>query len=633
MTLSRLVPFICFLALFHCGSGTPDFTGLKKPSAIVLSSEQIFWQGNTTQFAYVVDEFTQAVTPIDTVREELVDTAEEDEFDFTPIPVGGEPVAIAVDDSTDHHRIFVADQLNNQILAYQMDEVLDTSDFITYTNVPLGVTDEGRSSRPMFKNEGSDSDPTLTNVVVDPTKAKNESWRVVHIGDNQYQVMGTESGVQENVAVEGQAYTSDGGEISFFIDGGPKETSDDDAFFFGTVVTKPLQLTSSPIDLITVSGKMYILTKNVPSILVFDMESLEVINTILFPDPSEVPTRMALLGSDIYVSTSTSGLIYHLDRALLALTSFDTGLPEGFRSVGANGDRLFLVQSVASKVSVWNLVSAGIETTFSFSDAGNDFTFWENGTTLVGLMPNVSGNLDVIDVSGLKRLDTDLSEKTVFVSPNFFDIAPESTPQLISVNTVDGETLTESWQLTFEGIVPGLVDIDGTISGSQVTAGSGVDLGVAGARAGDWFVVPNADAEYEIKSIDGATTLTLVSTPSFSGNVSFEIRANNSYVAVGSISGVQENRVFADETYTSDDAQISLQIRSSFDKPASRGDFFSFETVDTIDPVYISDQAMAVRALSFDRLSDGKPVTYVLEQESGQISIVDLSDYAVQNTL
>lgn len=631
--MARNVILTLFFLFQSCGSSTPEFTPLKKPVAISLSREEVEFKSNVTRFAYVADQFTQSVAVVDTVREEIVDTAEEDDFDFTPIPVGGEPSAIAADDSVSPHRVFVADQLNNRIMAYQIKDFAPDSDIVPYEPVSLGGTLIGSASRPLFKNSGSASSPTLTNIVVSSTDAKNESWKLEFKGDGKYEVTGTESGLQTKLATEGKDYTSDNGEISFFISAGGEESTDGDQFFFGTVVARPLELVSSPVDLLIKNDKMYILTKNTPSIIIFDLATLTIDSTTAIPDADAVPTKMVMNDNDlIYISNLNSNTFFEFNPDTLAVTGIPSGLSNPIKTIGSRGDQLFLIENADNQMSVWNLDTDSIEKTLNFDDEGSSFIVAAFHDVAFGLISNVSGNVDMVDLDTLKRFDTDLDEKTVFLSPEFFDVLPESNPQLISVNTVPGVTLNEDWLMTYEAIVPGMIDLTGTFTGDTVTV-TGADFVAAGVKEGDLLTVPTKDKEFEIESIDSATSLTLTTTPTFSGTQSFEIRSNGTYILVGSISGVQQNRVAPGTTYTSDEGQISLKTSLSFDKPETRGDFFSFATADTIDPIIVGSQGVAVAGIYLARLSDGKPVAYILQQTTGQITIVDLFNYNVHKTL
>lgn len=628
-TVLLLFPSFLFL---HCGSSVLPFTPLKKPIAISQPSQDILYQNDTTRLLYVADQFTQSLVVIDTLREELVDTADEDDFDFTPIPVGGEPVAVAVDNATTPHRVFVADQFNKRIFAYQVGTIDQNRNLIPYVPVSLGGTIQGISSRPLFKNEGAVSSPTMTNVTVDPTVPRNEGWKVKYVGNSQYEVTGTRSGLQSKHAVEGKTYTSDDAGLSFFISAGGEETTDDDSFFFSTMTAKPLELSATPVDLLINDSKMYILTKNVPSILVYDLATLSIDTTIAVPDINAVPLKMTLGDGKIYISNASSGDIYSLDTLTNTLATISTGITGGVKSIGVDGDRLYLVHNIDSRTSIWLTNSSTIESTLNFSDFGNAFIFSQNDTLRMGLIPNTSGNVDVINLDSRTRYDTSANSITVFQSVEFFDVLPTSSPELISVNTLPGVSVNESWQMTYEGVVGDLSAKDGTISGKQITV-SGIDFQTAGIQAGDIVIISNTDQDNKVASVDGPTTLTLTSTPAIQGSTQFSVLAAGSYVVIGSKSGVQKNRVTSGVAYTSDKGEISLQTRPSFDAPESRGDFFSFLTLDTIDPIIVSSQSMAVAGISLNRTSDQRPFAYVLEQTFGQIAILDLVDYSVHKIL
>jgi hypothetical protein len=545
-----------FFLLIACGGGSDSFTPLKKPVSINLSVEDITYNGKKTRFAYVADQFAQALVVIDTQREEIVDTAPNDDFDFTPIPIGGEPTAVVVDNGVSPHRIFTADQLNNQIIAYEISETLAT-DYVSYKPFSLGSVKEGINSRPLFKNSGAISSPTITNVVVNVDHAKNESWRLICKDDGEYEVEGTKSGVQKERAFEGSTYTSDGGEVEFYISASGEKTTKDDIFYFGTYITKPLLLTSSPVDLLIHERKLYILTKNVPSVIVFDLDTLDIENTVVF-DPTSVPGRMFYNDGIIYISNLASGDIFKFNTNTQNISTISTTLPN-VKYIGADDAHLFMIQNDVPKLSISDLTGTIVKT-LNLNDYGNFFFDATVTGEHLGLIPNISGNVDVIDMDNIKRVDTELDDKSDFINPEFFDVGAESKPQLISVNGVSGVTQSEAWQMIFD-------------------------------------------------------------------------ESDGRYIVTGSKSGLQSNRVTPGETYTSDNEEISLLTRPSFSHPETEGDFFSFLTLDNIDPILISNQGMAAAGIAFDRISDGKPVGYILQQTNGQISIVDLIDYNVDKTL
>lgn len=616
--------------LLQCGgSGTP-FTPLKKPVSIALSSTSTAFENQITKFVYVVDAFTQSVAVIDTLQEKIIDTYEGDDFDYSPIPVGGEPSAVAIDDESTPYRIYVADRINKQILAYEISGTNQPEDnFVSYKSISLGGAAEGKNSRPLFKDADAASSPTMTNVVVDPVLGKNEAWKLTSDGHGQYEVLGTVSGLQTKRAIEGKTYTSDDGGLKFYISAGGEKTTGGDQFFFSTFVAKPHLLLDSPVDLLIHGRKLYILTQNTTaSIIVYDLDSLAEEGTFAVPDPGANVTHLSFLNNKIYVSNLASGDIFSFNTIDHTFTTISTGL-SSIKFVGVNGDHLFLVNNSNSKVSIADL-SGTITKTLNLNDSGSSFfTATVAGKTL-GLIPNISGNVDVIDVNSLKRVDTDLNEKSAYVNPQFFDVSPVSSPQLISVNGKSGVVMDEVWQMTYEGVLPGTLNLAGTIAGSILTAATAT-FQDSHVSAGD-IVVISGD-EFAVDSVTDQTHLTFTNTPSVQGNIEFEIRASGNYVVTGSKSGPQLNRVVPGEAYTSDHAQISLRTRPSFSAPETRGDFFSFQTLDPIDPILINNQSLAVDGIVVKRISDGIPMGYILGQTNGQVSIVNLNDYSLEKTL
>jgi len=537
-----------------CGGSSNNFTSLKKPVDIAFSEAVTIHEGRQTNLAYVADQFTQSVVVLDTVQEKIVDTADNDEFDFSPLPIGGEPTSVVVDTVVNPHRIYVADQSSKEIVAYEVMEDAN-SEIITYKPLDLGSVKVGKASRALFRNSGSTSSPTVTNIVVDPAVAKSESWWLEFNGDRRYKVTGSKSGLQENLAAEGTTYSTDDGGIEFFISAGGEKTTSGDEFFFGSLVTKPLQLVSSPIDLIIHERNLFILTKDSSSLTVFNLDTFVIDSTIGLVS---IPNNMYLHDGSIYISYIDSGDISVVNADTLAVSTISTSFTS-IAYVGADDDHLFLVEDGSSKLSAANF-SGAIQETLNLNDTGTFFFKDLIDGKSIGFVPNIAGNVDVIDLATLKRIDTELNDKSDFVNPEFFDVGALSKPQLISVNGVPGLTMSETWQMIYD-------------------------------------------------------------------------EDEGSYLLTGSKSGIQANRVVPGEAYTSDNGEISLRTRPSFAYPETTGDFFTFLTLDEIDPILISSQSVATGGISFKRISDGKPMGYIIQQTNGQVSIVDLVEYKVRKTL
>lgn len=556
--MKKAIGSLSLLIFVGCGGSSTSFTPLKKPVSIAISDSTFMFDNRETQFAYVADQFTQAVVPIDTVREKIVDVNDEDDFDFTPLAIGGEPTAVAVDGGVVPHRVFVADQESNQIIAYEIEENLETKNIARHKPLSLGGTAQGKNSRPIFRNSGAQSSPTITNVVVDSDSEITEFWKITYVDGGRYEVEGSRSGVQSDVAREKTTYETDDGKLKFFISPGGERSTRGDVFFFSTAVVKPLQLSTSPVDLLIHNRKLYILTKNTPSIVVFDLDNLSIDSTIVLPDANALPTKMFYHEEKIYVSNLDSGDIFSFDVNTQTFTTINTSL-QGVRSVGASDDHLFLLNEAESVLSVASL-GGSIQKSLGLNDFGNVFVSGNVNGNVFGFVPNVSGNVDVIDISETKRVDTEDNDKPDYVSAEFFDVGAVSKPQLISVGATAGKTLNETWQMIFDG-----------------------------------------DA----------------------GN----------YIVTGSRSGIQINRVTPGESYTSDHGEISLLTRPSFAYPETDGDFFSFLSLDPIDPIVISNQGMATGGIIFNRISDGVPMGYFIQQTNGQVSVVDLRGFDVKKSL
>ena len=109
------------LSLFFlgCGGGpTQDFRLIKRPTDMAVSSRDITFDGRVSRVVYVLSEDSGTVSVLDQRNEDFLDTDLGDDFDDSPIIIGGNLVAIAVDDRGDVPRLYVADASTNQLFAF-----------------------------------------------------------------------------------------------------------------------------------------------------------------------------------------------------------------------------------------------------------------------------------------------------------------------------------------------------------------------------------------------------------------------------------------------------------------------------------------------------------------------------------
>jgi len=93
------------------------------------------------------------------------------------------------------------------------------------------------ADRPYFYDEGRRSNPTLEEIETTDCVTREEEWELTFKEEfNAWQVEGTRSGLQYNLAYSDQRYESDYGHVSFRIRRGELRESDDDHFKFRTRV-------------------------------------------------------------------------------------------------------------------------------------------------------------------------------------------------------------------------------------------------------------------------------------------------------------------------------------------------------------------------------------------------------------
>jgi hypothetical protein len=244
-----------------------------------------------------------------------------------------------------------------------------------------------------------------------------------------------------------------------------------------------------------------------------------------------------------------------------------------------------------------------------------------------GLIPTASGNIELLDLAAQTRVDTNISSRvpqSEAFSATFYDTGVSSAPNLVAINTLDGATRTERWQLVYEGAIPE-TSLDATVAADVVSAPAGTFTD-AGIQAGDHVVLDpyGSPEEIAVAQVTDQQNLVLASTPSHQGAVRIEIRVTGTYLAIGSESPPQKNRALEGTPYTSDDGAISLTIRPSRSAPTTRDDYFTFLTTDGIDPILNSSSRLSIAAAVLVRPGDTQPTAYVANAGSDSVSVVHL---------
>ncbi len=104
------------------------------------------------------------------------------------------------------------------------------------------------ATQPFFFNQGPRGNPTMENVSTTDCVTEEETWTVRYNHELlAWEVSGSHSGDQINLAYTNQAYASDNNEVKFFIREGKYRESDGDYFRFETTVgVAPIPVGSVP---------------------------------------------------------------------------------------------------------------------------------------------------------------------------------------------------------------------------------------------------------------------------------------------------------------------------------------------------------------------------------------------------
>lgn len=629
--MKRFLWIAMMMLLSACsGNRNPADTPFARPVDVEASEQSILIGQGRHQFVYTLDAQSKSVIVVSTRDDNVKDTADDDDWDRTPLPAGEDPVAMVVYDEPERHQIFVADRGLNVVWGYQIQaDSFPNEDALAWDVMELGTQVYQAASRPLFFNRAAQSELTLQDIVLNDITEGVESWVVRHTKNNRFEVKGTDSGEQEALARLEQTYETDDGSLSFRIQPGSREVSGSDRFYFSTLRGQPLELPDPPVDLLVDENTLYVLTQDNDALVLVDLETQQI--TSSFALSLSNPTRMSASNGNIYIvddatntyeefdiqdqSLSTTTLTDLTDLAISHVVSVDGSQ----YVIGNNQNRLFETDGA-------NTVDSLL-----FNRQPLNITAFDQGEGTQFLVPLETGDVEVISLDPFERVDTDEDEESGFDNKLFYDEGPRSTPELISVGTFDDRTLSERWQLVFEGVWPDLGVQSADVSGNTVTFDASVDVTNSFVQEGDWADV---DGEFlEILSIDNATSITLDGSPQAQGAQNVALRAANSYIAIGSKSGLQENRVEKDTNYTSDQEEIALFIRSSLDNPVTTDDAFVFRTFSGTTPIETTIRSRAVDVLTLTKPGQSQLTGYVVYQGGGAMARINFSDLTINKII
>ncbi|MCB0308265.1 MAG: hypothetical protein KDD48_02755 [Bdellovibrionales bacterium] len=615
-------------------SGTDPLSPLQEPSAIAISTKEVSIQNRVTKLAYIADRLGGTVSILDLHTDRLLDTDAGDDFEDTPIIVGGELSAIAIDDRGDNTRIFVGDARDGLLFAFDAQSpVSSPKPFIGFSNVDLGGVEIGRASHPIFENSGRRSSPSIPDIQVQSDFGGSEFWKMSFANSTVgYRVVGSKTGTQNNMALEEVTYQNDAQNIALTVYEGGEKTTNEDRFFFGTASLKPLDLGAKPVDFIVNNSEIYMVTVSPSTLKVFDMDSLTITQTVTLSDgnPEDpIPGRAAYVNGHVYIPNQINGTLFDVNTSSYALSVINTGINALFIEKTLDDNSLMIGHLSDPMLSFYNVTTTLVDGQIFMHDVPVAASSYELDGLPYAAVSAASGFVDLVDLSTRKRLDrVDASGNDAVVQDiEFFDTGSISEPDLFSVTANESFAQTERWQMVYEGIIPGANGLMASISGNMVSV-SGVDLDQLKVGIGDVVQLSSGGdlEESVILEIPSATTLVLTAIPIIQGMAEVTIRANQSYVIFGSLSGTQLNRIIENETYVSDNQRISLRVRSSVFSPTTRGDFFAFRTFDGINAIPISYRGLSGNMITAVAPYETRPKAYVLRQDLPAIAIVNLKD-------
>ncbi|MCB0327321.1 MAG: hypothetical protein KDD52_06860 [Bdellovibrionales bacterium] len=630
MLKSRIVCFVVMgFAWLSCGKSDRQFLYFSRLVDVEISQQDFSIGGKSTKVVAVLDEFSQRLTLLRSFDDAVLDLDSEDDYDNSPLAAGQSPIALAIDDEPSKPRIFIADQNEQRILAYEFSSLSYNSKKISLSPLSLGGAAVGISSRAVVNSPLSQAAPSVHSIVVDASSSVGQSWTLTKVNATQFRVKGSISGKQEKLASINESYASDDGSLEFFVSHATGELPSTAIVRFQTQVFEPFDIGSKVLDLLIVDRKLFILT-DTPSLVEFDLDALSVSNTLALAGTAEVKS-MQQSGEKIYIvdyNAAAQGALYEIDPDTLSLTSYAPGIDQVASTFVSDG-RAYYTLVTGFELLSFALSAPMVHSTLPLGSLAGGLAFYSYNNEDRMLLGKASGDVDLIDVSSFSRIDQENRSGNTesFLSSDlyFSDQGTKSEPELISVNTKDGATLSENWLLIYEGVIPESQDESVNISGSNMTLVN-IDPAALGIQAGEVVTIASTQEKIAIASVAGSI-LSLSSVPTAQGSDTISIRSKDAYVVFGSRSGTQANRAIESITqaYTSDNEEISLKIRPSISSPSTVGDFFSFSTSDGIEAIGTDAQSAAQKMIVFERPSSDNQRAYVLHPGEGQISVLDLA--------
>jgi hypothetical protein len=634
---SYIAIFLLFSSIgYGCiGNSSSSLNNFVNGFRLLIGPSDVTFDSSPKRLGYASNFTAGTVSVFDVRNRNVLDT---DDFDGseTPLTIGGNPSFI-VNWTSDNfpsdvsYRLIAIDQKNSRLFAYDVLKTSTQSITTGHRELPLGAATT-LAGTPVFVNTGRSSNPVFTNVTITSGDTVTENWEVKSESDDRWTVEGSVSGKQNAKAFSGTKYISDGGEIRFTILEGDRNTTSGDRFLFGTAVLHPLPLPGTPSSAFIDGDTLYLGNRDSGQIEVLDLLTMTFSTPISLDDGSS----MAILPSDIngdsdnlVVSNLGEGnSAFIIEMPAQTVSAIDVGFKTQRVIVNSAVSEAFLIPTSEPTIFTVNIADkALIESPITFSTqplAGIPLS-GDEGVDGDAIVATLNNTLELVNLASKTRIDTDEGGDTESFASNIFfvDSGLESDPSIAEVITTDGQTRTESWVLTFEGVVDNSPSITGmTIDATLFDASA--TFSTSNIKAGDMVVLfpdnPSKTEEILIGAITDDTSIELVASPSLqSSDIPYVVRVVDSYTVFGSLSNFQTTRFSEGASAASDNQEITLSITGSSLKPTTQEDRFSFSTADGITPIALNGELPVDVALF-------EGVAYILNKSSSNVSAVDIAN-------
>lgn len=347
-----------------------------------------------------------------------------------------------------------------------------------------------------FADMGAVSPLELVDLTVVPGRTGTQAWTVTYReGLERWEVTGSGSGTQRELAPPTGGYTSDDKEIRFSIrrtgDGLPTEG---DTFTFSTdngVQVSAVIGTGLAVNLIAVNDQVGLVSTAAPALTTFDLGTGALIATYPLP-AGAIPGGMDVSpdGSAAYIADLGNPLVHRLNTvgpaATWVLETLPAEVPMRDVAVGGDGSRTFAMAADADAVFVY-LTPGWTPLDFVGGEVGFDPVPFPSAIRRIASarLPVVmrgtgvpsypvfvtthAGNVFTLN-GGTGCLDFASSRGARIGGLRFRDSSQPSGPQFVAesfnVNNCGGVTRNETFTLVYNGLIDAW-EITGTLSGKQ----------------------------------------------------------------------------------------------------------------------------------------------------------------------